>query len=263
MKAKLLFTTTIFSLVVNAQLTSINENFNNFTAGNATFPQNGWSAILPTSPFPPSPMMLVVAADASNKVLQAYPGSSSNQPLYLITPQIVAPAGDKSISFDAGLVASSPGTTTVQIGVASNPADMATFTPVGSPIQITSTTSQNIKVNIPASSGTYLVIRSTPSAAHTALQIDNVMYDTNLAVAENAFNSNEVKLAVSADHNTLKFISKNTLSSARIYSASGQVGAQGKITRDTFDISTLKTGVYFIVIEDHNGNSFKTKFIKR
>ena len=263
MKAKLLFTTTIFSLVVNAQLTSINENFNNFTAGNATFPQNGWSAILPTSPFPPSPMMLVVVADATNKALQAYPGSSSNQPLYLITPQIVAPAGDQSISFDAGLVASSPGTATVQIGVASNPADMTTFTAVGSPIQITSTTSQNIKVKIPASSGTYLVIRSTPSAAHTALQIDNVMYDNNLAVAENAFNSNEVKVAVSADNNTLKVISKNKLSSARIYSASGQIAAEGTITNNTFDISRLKTGVYFIVIANSNGQSVKSKFIKR
>jgi len=262
MKAKLFLAASLFAVVANAQLTTINENFNNFTAGNATFPQNGWSAILPTSPFPPSPMMLVVAADASNKVIQAYPGSSSNQPLYLISPQVVAPAGDKAISFDAGLVASSPGTATIQIGVASNPTNMGTFTAVGSPISITSFTASNFKVNVPATAGSYLVIRVTPTAAHTAVQIDNVIYNTNLAVSENAFNSN-VKFAVSADKNSLKFVSSIALSGAKVYSAAGQIAAEGKINNNTFDISGLKTGVYFIVIEDNNGQSIKSKFIKK
>jgi len=263
MKAKLLLAASLFAVVAQAQLSTINENFDGFTAGNATFPQNGWSAILPTAPFPPQPMMLVVAADGTNKVIQAYPGSSSNQPLYLITPQIVAPAGDKAISFDTGLVASSPGTTTIQIGVATNPADMTTFTAVGDPIQITSTTIQNVKVNVPASAGTYLVIRHTPTAAHTALQIDNVKYDTNLAVNESAFNTNNVKFAVSADNNFLKFVSTTTLSSAKIYSAAGQIATEGKISNNTLNISTLKSGVYFIAIEDNAGKTVKSKFIKK
>ena len=263
MKAKLLLAASLFAVVAQAQLSTINENFDSFTAGNATFPQNGWSAILPTAPFPPQPMMLVVPVDGTNKVVQAYPGSSSNQPLYLITPQIVAPAGDKAISFDTGLVASSPGTTTIQIGVATNPADMTTFTAVGDPIQITSTTIQNVKVNVPASAGTYLVIKHTPTAAHTALQIDNVKYDTNLAVNESAFNSNNVKFAVSADNSSLKFVSATTLSSAKIYSAAGQIATEGKISNNSFNISTLKSVVYFIVIEDNAGLTVKSKFIKK
>ncbi|PZU80201.1 MAG: hypothetical protein DI529_16800 [Chryseobacterium sp.] len=261
MKAKLLLAASLFAVVAQAQLISINEDFNNFTAGNTTFPQNGWSAILPTGPFPPQPMMIVTGG--TDKTIQAYPGSSSNQPLYLITPQIVAPAGDKAISFDTGLVASSPGTTTIQIGVATNPADMATFTAVGDPIQITTTTIQNIKVNIPASTGTYLVIRHTPTAAHTALQIDNVKYDTNLAVNESAFSSNNVKFAVSADNNSLRFSSTEQLSNAKVYSAAGQIAAQGKITNNTFNISGLQSGVYFIAIENNNGQLVKSKFIKK
>ena len=263
MKAKLLLAASLFAVIANAQLTTINENFNNFTAGNATFPQNGWSAILPTSPFPPSPMMLVVAADTSNKVIQAYPGSSSNQPLYLITPQIVTPAGDKAISFDAGLVASSPGTATIQIGVATNPADMTTFTAVGNPVQITSFTASNVKINVSASTGNYLVIRVIPTAAHTAVQIDNVKYDTNLAVNESAFNTNNVKFAVSQDNNSLRFDSATALSGAKIYSAAGQIVREGKIINNTFDITRLKTGVYFIAIEDTNGQTVKSKFIKK
>lgn len=262
MKAKLFLAASLFAVIANAQLTTINEDFNNFTAGNTTFPQNGWSVKLPTAPFPPQPMMLVVA-DGANNVVQAYPGSSSNQPLYLITPQIVAPAGDKAISFDTGLVASSPGTTTIQIGVATNPADMTTFIAVGNPIQITSTTIQNVKVNVPASAGTYLVIRHTPTAAHTALQIDNVKYDANLAVSENAFNSSKIKFAVSHDNNSLKFDSPVALASATVYSAAGLIAADGKIINNSFDIARLKTGVYFIIIENKDGQTVKSKFIKK
>ena len=261
MKAKLFLAASLFAITVNAQLSSINENFDGFTAGNTTFPQNGWSAVLPTGPFPPQPMMIVIGG--TDKAVQAYPGSSANLPLYLITPQIFAPAGDKAISFDTGLVASSPGTTTIQIGVATNPADMGTFTAVGDPIQITSTTIQNVKVNIPASTGTYLVIKHTPTAAHTALQIDNVKYDSNLAVNESAFNSSNVKFAVSQDNSSLRFDSTVALASAKVYSAAGQIASEGKIINNAFDIKSLKTGVYFIIIENKDGQTIKSKFIKK
>ena len=263
MKAKLFLAASLFAVMANAQLTTIDENFDNFTTGNTTFPQNGWSAILPANPmpFPPAPMMLVVA-DGTNKAIQAYPGNSSNQPIYLITPQIVTPAGDKAISFDANLVASSPGTATVQIAVASNPADTSTFVAVGSPVVVSSFSIQNIKVNVPATSGSYLVIRVTPTAPHTAVQIDNLKYDANLIVNDNAFKS-DLKFAVSADNNSLIFNSNDQLISAKIYSATGQLATEGKITNNTLDITRLKTGVYFIVIENANGQSVKSKFIKK
>ncbi|WDF45717.1 T9SS type A sorting domain-containing protein [Chryseobacterium sp. KACC 21268] len=261
MKAKLFLAASLFAVVANAQLTTIDENFNNFTSGNATFPQNGWSVKLPTGPFPPQPMMIVTAT--ADKSLQAYPGSTTAQPMYLITPQIVAPAGDKSLSFDTGMVTGGLGTTgSVQVGVATNPADMATFVAVGSPIELTSTTVQNVKVTIPASSATYLVIRTTSAAMHSPIHIDNVKYDATLSVSENAFSSN-VKFAVSADNNSLKFTSATTLSTAKVYSAAGQIAAEGKITNNTLDISRLKTGVYFIAIESTNGQTVKSKFIKK
>lgn len=261
MKAKLFLGASLFAVVANAQLTSIDENFDNFTAGNATFPQNGWSIKLPTGPFPPQPMMIVTTG--TDKSLQAYPGSTVAQPMYLITPQIVAPAGDKTLSFDTGMVAGGLGSTgSVQVGVATNPADMATFVAVGSPIELTSTTVQNVKVSIPASAATYLVIRTTSAAMHSPIHIDNVKYDASLAVVENAFNST-VKFAVSADNNSLRFSSTSTLSTAKVYSATGQVATEGKIVNNSFDITRLKTGVYFIIIEDMNGQSMKSKFIKK
>lgn len=260
MKATLLLAASLFSMVAQAQLSTIDENFNNFTAGSKTFPQNGWSAVLPTGPKQPQPMMIVTAG--TDKAIQAYAGGSSNMPLYLVTPQIVAPAGDKAISFDTGLVESSPGTSTIQIGLATSPTDMSTFVAVGNPIQITSTTIQNIKVNIPASSGTYLVIKETPTIEHTALQIDNVKYDSNLSLNESSLIAN-IKFAVSSDNNFLKVTSAEAITTAKIYSASGQTALQTKVTNSTINISTLQSGIYFIILENINGKTFKSKFIKK
>ena len=107
-----------------------------------------------------------------------------------------------------------------------------------------------------------MVIRITPSLPHTAVQIDNVKYDTNLSVNDNAFNNN-FKFAVSADNNSLRFVSNEQLSNAKIYSSTGQLATQGKITNNALDITRLKTGVYFIVVENTNGQSVKSKFIKK
>jgi len=179
MKLKLLLGALAFSCITtHAQVATINENFDNFTSGNTTFPQNGWSAQLATNPlpYPPAPMMIVTSD--TNKAVQSYAGNNGTAPSYLITPQIVAPTGDKTLTFSAGLVNTSPGVSTIQIGLASNPADMTTFTAVGTPISISGVTAQNYTVNIPASSSSYIVFKITPMAAHTATLIDNVVYDT-------------------------------------------------------------------------------------
>lgn len=179
MKLKLLLGALAFSAIsIHAQVATINENFDNFTSGNTTFPQNGWSVQLATNnlPYPPAPMMIVTSD--TNKAVQSYAGNNGTDPSYLITPQIVTPAGDKTLTFSSGLVSTSPGTSTIQIGLASNPADMTTFTAVGNPISISSVTSQNYSVNIPASTSSYIVFKVTPTAAHTATLLDNVVYDT-------------------------------------------------------------------------------------
>jgi hypothetical protein len=179
MKLKLLLGALAFTAInVHAQVATINENFDNFTSGNTTFPQNGWAAQLATNtlPYPPAPMMIVTTG--TNKAVQSYAGNNGTAPSYLITPQIVAPTGDKTLTFSAGLVDTSPGSSTIQIGLASNPADMTTFTAVGNPISISSITAQNYSVNITASTSSYIVFKVTPTAAHTATLIDNVVYDT-------------------------------------------------------------------------------------
>jgi len=272
MKLRLLLGTLMLTAVAaHAQVATINENFNNFTAGNTTFPQGGWSAVIaaPTATPPPvSPRMLVVfdANDNTNKVIQSYAGNNGASPSYLISPQIIAPAGDKTLSFQATLVAPSPGPGSIQIGLASNPADMATFVPVGNAITISTIGAvQNISVPVPASASQYLVFRFTPTTTHVAVQIDNVVYNTasNLAVSDNVKSKEEIQFAINAENTALEFIAKKDPKNIQVYAAGGQKVAEGKLSGRSFDISALHTGVYYILIENAEGSVIKSKFIKK
>ncbi|CAD0225026.1 T9SS type A sorting domain-containing protein [Chryseobacterium sp. D764] len=268
MKLKLLLGTLMFTaLTANAQVSNINENFNNFTAGNTTFPQFGWAAIVApiTGEFPPVPPRMIVAGD-SNRFVQSYAGNNATGSSYLISPQIETPTGNKTLTFDTTLVSPSPGPGSIQIGVASNPADMSTFVPVGSPINVSVIgTVQNISVNIPASTGSYIVFKFTPTATHVAIQVDNVVYNTtaSLGVNDNNKVTENLRFALNSDQTALEFKSKKDLKNISIYSAAGQKAAEGKPNGQIFDISTLQTGVYYMNIETAEGKLIQSKFIKK
>lgn len=268
MKLKLLLGTLMFTaLTANAQVSNINENFNSFTAGNTTFPQFGWSAIVApiTGEFPPVPPRMIVAGD-SNRFVQSYAGNNATGSSYLISPQIETPTGNKTLTFDTTLVSPSPGPGSIQIGVASNPADMSTFVPVGSPINVSVIgTVQNISVNIPASTGSYIVFKFTPTATHVAIQVDNVVYNTTASLGVNDSNkaTENFRFALNSDQTALEFKSKKDLKNISIYSAAGQKATEGKPNGQTFDISTLQTGVYYMNVETSEGKTIQTKFIKK
>ena len=267
MKLRLLLGTLMLTAITaNAQVAAINENFDGFTSGNNTFPQNGWSTKMAANPmpFPPAPLM-IVTTDA-NKGIQAYSGNNTNEPSYLITPQIVAPTGDKSVSFTVTLASPSPGPGSVQVGLASNPADMTTFVPVGSSTTLSTVGAvQNLTVPIPASTSQYIVFRFTPTVAHVAIQIDNVVYNTTatLGISDNVKSADAVKFAVNSDNTALEFVAKKDPKNIQIYSAGAQKVAGGKLSGRTFDISALQTGVYYIIIETAEGSVIKSKFIKK
>ncbi|KFF14688.1 hypothetical protein IW15_04455 [Chryseobacterium soli] len=266
MKLKLLLGTLMLTAITaNAQVATINENFDNFTLGNTTFPQNNWSAVVATNilPFPPAPMMIV--AGTTDKFIQSYAGNSGTSPSYLIAPQIVAPSGDKSVSFIAALAATSPGTGTIQVGLASNPADMSTFVAVGNAISLTTTTYQNYSISVPASTSSYLVFKFTPTAAHTAIQLDNVVYNTttSLAVTDVAKSKEDIKFVVNTDNTALQFVTRKDPKNIQIYSAAGQKTAEGKLNGQKFDISGLQAGVYYLLIETAEDSLIKSKFIKK
>jgi len=269
MKLRLLIGTLMLSAITaNAQVATINENFNNFTSGNATFPQSNWSSLLPTATGNPGPMMIVFddAVTTGNKYIQSYSGANMNTPQYLISPQIVTPTGNKSVSFKARRnAASAP--VTIQVGLASSPTDMTTFVGLGTATMLTSDTFQTITVSIPSSSSSYIVFKTVNAvpAPHTAVDIDDVRYDVtaNLAVTDASKSKEEVKFAVNSENTTLQFVAKKDPKNIEIYSAGAQKVAGGKLSDRSFDISALQTGVYYIIIETAEGSVVKSKFIKK
>ncbi|GAA5090742.1 hypothetical protein GCM10023210_17320 [Chryseobacterium ginsengisoli] len=268
MKLRLLIGTLMFTaLTANAQVATINENFNSFTQGQGqtVFPQNQWTAIYPAAVGNPAPMMNVIANGATDNFIQAYSGANQNSPEYLITPQIVAPAGDKTLTFKARRnTGSAPGS--IQVGLASNPADMTTFVALANATTLTSDVFQTITVPVTASTSQYIVFKFVGAfAPHTVLEIDDVAYNTasNLAVSDNVKSKADVQFAVNADNTALQFVTKKDPKNINIYSAAGQKVAEGKLNGQEFNINALQTGVYYIIIETAEGSVVKSKFIKK
>ncbi|CAD7796974.1 hypothetical protein CHRY9390_00089 [Chryseobacterium aquaeductus] len=265
MNTKLLFGALVFSaLSVNAQVSTLNETFNTFTPGPGAFPSNGWTTVLPTATGNPGPLMMVIV-DGANRFLQSYSGGNMNSPSYLISPQIVAPTGDKTLTFKARKnTTSAPGM--IQAGLVSNPADMSTFVALGAPTMLTGDTFQTESVVVPSSSSTYLAIKLTGHVApHTALEFDDFQYlpTGTLGTSEPLKSAQEIKFALNNENTALQFVSKSEIKKIQIYSASGTKITEEKPKNHQSDISTLQSGVYYIIIEGNEGTVVKSKFIKK
>ncbi|MBK1895808.1 T9SS-dependent choice-of-anchor J family protein [Chryseobacterium paridis] len=266
MNLKLLFGALVFSTITaNAQLATINENFNAFAEGQGqtVFPQNQWNNVFPAAVGNPPPMMNVVAS-GSNKFVQSYSGANQNSPQYLISPQIVTPTGDKTLSFKARRnTGSAPGT--IQVGLVSSPSDMTTFVALGNPTMLTSDVFQTYSFPVPASTSSYIAFKFVGAIApHTVLELDDVTYVGALSTSNVAVASKEnIKFAVNTENTALQFIAKKDPKNIQVYSAAGQKVAEGKLNNQRFDISKLQTGIYYIAIETAEGSVTQSKFIKK
>ncbi|ROI04601.1 T9SS C-terminal target domain-containing protein [Chryseobacterium sp. G0240] len=260
MKLKLLLGTLIFTAIsVNAQLSSINENFDSFNTGIGNpLPQNGWTSVL-------AGQRLYPDMANGNKYLQGYTFFSPNIPFYAITPQILAPNGSQSLSFTVALTAGSGGDGSIQVGLVSSDTDMSSFTPLGATVNITSSTPQTLSYAVPASTQQYIAFKFIGNVAHAAILIDDVVLTPagTLGTNETVKSNENLRFAVTSDNTALQFISNKEPKNIQIYSASGQKAAEGKLKGHQFNISNLQSGVYYTVIETAEGKTISSKFIKK
>ena len=263
MKKILLIATVLLGLVqANAQVATLDENFDTFTTGTtATWPQNGWNKVQNgAGPW--------VYADGTgtDKHVQYYSFFSANTAGYLISPQIIAPDGSKTLTFNASLTGGSAGGAvgTIEVGLVNGvtSADMTSFVSIGSTITLT-TTDTAYSFSVPTSTQQFIAFKIIGNIPHTAIQIDDVVYGSSLAVSEINANA-DIKFSTNADQSALQFSSKKfNVNGIQIYSANGQKVANGKIVNNTFNISSLKTGIYFLIIETTEGVTIKSKFLKK
>ncbi|MDP9961437.1 T9SS-dependent choice-of-anchor J family protein [Chryseobacterium lathyri] len=264
MKLKLLLGTLMFTaFTANAQVATLNENFDGFTTGTgAAWPQNGWSKVVPPGAGP-----FIYADGTTDKYAQFYTLMAPNTPGYLITPHIVAPDGTKSLKFTYSMTTGSAGTGTLEIGLvsAATTAGTAAFTSISPVYALNSATEQTVTINVPASANQYIAFKFIGSVQHAALQIDDVIYGSSstLAVSDHVKSKQEVRFAVSSDNTALEFIFKQEPKKVQIYSAAGQKAAEGKLKGHQFDISGLQTGTYYMLVETAEGSVVKSKFIKK
>lgn len=264
MKLRLLTGTLMLTaLLANAQVATINENFESFTTGTgAAWPQNGWSKVVPPGAGP-----FIYADGTSNKYAQFYTLMAPGTAGYLITPQIIAPDGTKSLTFTYAMTTGSAGGGTLQVGLisAASTAGTADFTSISPVYNLNSSTGQTVTISVPASSNQYIAFKFTGAVQHAALQLDDVIYTASsvLAVSDHVKSKEEIKFAVNSENTALQFVTKKDPKNIQVYSSGAQKVAEGKLSGNSFDISTLQTGVYYIIIETAEGSVVKSKFIKK
>ncbi|KQT18553.1 hypothetical protein ASG31_07505 [Chryseobacterium sp. Leaf404] len=277
MKLKLLFAAIVFtSANANAQLATLNETFESAvvsTPANYNNLVNGWTKKVNA----PSPHNIYVDQSNGNKYVNFYSAGSLAADVFLISPQIMAPDGTKQLSFTATRL---EGFATMEVGLVDHPESLVANSGVPASYQVLQTytfTGTNTPVvtpfTVPASSNQYIVFRYRnpqplfpgSTMSHAVLSIDNVIYDTagNLSVTEKSKESNEIRFAVNSENTALQFLGKDSPKSVEIYSAGGLKVAAGTVDYNRFSISTLQTGVYYILIETKDGKTQKSKFIKK
>lgn len=187
MKRTLLLSTLIgFFPFSQAQLASINENFDSFTVITPGFPQNGWTMKAPNN------LMVLINEDGTNKFVQGYASTQTNVPHYLISPQIVAPDGTKTLSFEAAKFTQSGFMGTIEAGLVSNPNDMATFTSLGPAVTLQTTTPQMFTYLVSASLSQYIAFKFVGLDAHASTKLDNISYGTSGNLCSNTDPGNTV-----------------------------------------------------------------------
>ena len=246
MKAKLFLAASLFAVVANAQLTSINEDFSGFTQQN--FPQNGWTSNR-TYPY---------AYFIQGQYAQSYSLFDVANPTYIITPELAILNGSQTLKFDAQVSTGSGGAGTIQVGTLANPTDVSTFVAISPAVTLT-TSAATLTYSVPASSAKYIAFKFQPSTVHAALQVDNVVFGESLS-ASNFAAAKPVQFVVK--NNQINFLNDAKISNVKIYSASGNLVANEAPTQNKLDVSRLSNGVYIIAIENNEGKITKSKFIK-
>ncbi|MDR2238373.1 MAG: T9SS type A sorting domain-containing protein [Chryseobacterium sp.] len=269
MRLKLLLASLVFTAITaNAQLASINENFDSFVVneGEESLPQNGWTKVMPALDPSVAPVLSVEAPGAADKYIQAYSLTSPNTDFYLVSPQIAAPAGGQTLSVTTLRIGGVPGGRgSLEIGLVTSPTDMSTFTSLGAPIIMSTSTPTVTTLNVPASTKQYIAFKFSATSVHQALRLDNIILTAagSLAVSDAVKSKDEIKFAVTSDNTALQFMTRKDPKNIEIYSATGQKTAAGKLNNQRVDISSLQTGVYYMLIETAEGSVIQSKFIKK
>lgn len=157
-----------------ATVSVLNEDFSSFKSGDY-FPVNCWG--FTKDPSSISGSAYIMDDGTSNVVVLM---GSSNQPggRYLVTPALSTINGNYHLKFDAKLMSSLAAGSTLEIGTLDNQSNASSFKPVGSPLNITTTSQTLTSAAIPMTPGhNYVAIKLNPGGNISAIVIDNIIWE--------------------------------------------------------------------------------------
>jgi len=188
MKKILLSASMLFlALAAKAQdctaVTTLNEDFADFTIGTSWAGENCWNKI--ALGFAGGGGMIYTAQDGepANQYINYYAATAVNVNSYLTTPEVSTFDGEHQLSFKAwklGQNGSVPaGTVTIQVGTMATVTDASTFVAFGQPFTVSTDAVQTYSnIVIPsAAAGSHIAFRLSADTAHNALAIDDVVWD--------------------------------------------------------------------------------------
>lgn len=253
-KTLLSFALICLSFAANAQcnaIATINENFENFTL-NSSLPQNCWTSSTG------SPKVTIAAADGG-KAIQLYSFMTPTVPFFIVSPELSVIDGNSNLSFTLKSLA---GTMTVQLGTLATVTDFTTFQEIGTPIQVSTTTTTFSNIAIPASTTQkFIAFRAVAVGMHQAAALDNIVYTPNLSVGES--NLTAFKVYPNPSANKMVTISYDAVSennnSVAIYSLTGSKVFETELSESTnsLNLSELASGVYILKL--NSGDTVTTK----
>lgn len=253
---KLLSLCSLLGVLMQAQVSDLKENFNDFVTDKQAsrggiygdLPQKGWSSSLP------HPYAYVSKHPfKENKYLKAYSFFSGNVPIYFFTPELTSVEG--TLIFYAG---GSDGLGSLQVGVIENKENTESFQPIQDFLLEKHLTKYTLE--IPKTAGKYIAFKYIPNANHLTFGLDNVTFVPKTLSTQEINKQEEVRINLASNGN-LKIYGGNW-TKGKIYGANGGLILNTKITQNNLNISSLEKGLYFIHLENENGSTFKTKFIK-
>lgn len=194
--------------------------------------------------------------------IRMYSGNDETAGVYLISPIFSDLDDTKQIIFqvydnDNG---------ELEVGTMSDPTDATTFTSYQTFLDadMSDDAWDEKVVNFDTYAGTdsYIAFKFNAASTFDNLYIDDFTYQTNptLSTTEVDFSS-----AVSVYPNPVKntlHINANDIKEVEIYSVNGKHVLSQSLNPQHIDVSNLAGGMYFINIEDVNGNTTIKKFIK-
>jgi hypothetical protein len=276
MKLRLLLGTLMLTAVAaHAQVAMIDENFESAvisTPVNYNNLVNGWTKRITV----PHNIYIDKNTTTNNQYAQFYAAGSLSTDVFLVSPQIAAPDGSKKITFTV----TPTGGSTLEVGLIDDPANLTAGSGVPASYQLlqsftfsaTAAETTVTPITVPASTKQYIVLRfrnplaTFPGSSHSALAVDNVKYNNAsvLSTSDHVKFKEEIQFAINAENTALQFVAKKDPKNISIYSAAGQKVSEGKLSSGRlFDISTLQTGVYYMIIETPEGSAVQSKFIKK